>query len=85
MPSYYFLNSSLPYLEIGVPPPINSHYLTGLLRLNLSFRDYQKSMVMRRIIDIENLRALWLEKPFDVRGNFNDNNIRRNTGETTGS
>ncbi|MBT3394435.1 MAG: DUF2764 family protein [Waddliaceae bacterium] len=70
MSNYYFSSSALPAIEVGVKPTISFLEVKGLLKLNISARDYQKSVIVRRLIDIENLRALWKGESFDHRGNY---------------
>lgn len=70
MAEYYFVGTLLPSLSLGIPPEISIEKLEVLLRDNLTYHDYQKTMVLRRFYDILNLRALFLEEEFDPRGEF---------------
>ncbi|MBN4066895.1 DUF2764 family protein [Simkania negevensis] len=67
---YYFLASLLPQLEMGHPPALHYSDLLPLLRENLTERDFSLVEVMRRLTDLDNIRALWLERGVDPRGNF---------------
>jgi hypothetical protein len=68
MTKYYFVGTLLPSLSFDVPPEISFEKLESLLRDNLTTRDYEKTLVIRRFYDILNLRALWLEEEPDPRG-----------------
>ena len=70
MSNYYFSSSAIPTLKVGEKPTITFLEFKGLLKLNISARDYAKTVVVRRLIDIENLRALWKGETFDSRGNY---------------
>jgi len=71
MGNYYFTSSALPKLKVGERPEMGSHIFTILLKLNLSSKDYQRTVDMRRLVDINNLRALWRGDQCDPRGNYN--------------
>ncbi len=75
MSNYYFLSSLLPALSIGEPSPLPFNELEDLLEYNLSKDDYEKVVVLRRMIDIENIRQLWRENPVDIRGNLSDKEL----------
>jgi hypothetical protein len=68
MAKYYFVGTMLPSLSFDAPPEISFEKLEVLLRDNLTFGDYEKTLVIRRFFDILNLRALWLEEELDPRG-----------------
>lgn len=69
MANYYFLATLLPPLKVGSPVELGSKELDHLLRQNLSKPDLEKVMILRRLIDIENIRALWQKQPLEVGGN----------------
>ena len=68
MAKYYFIGTLLPSLSFDIAPEISFARLEVLLRDNLTTRDYQKTLVIRRFFDILNLRALWLGEELDPRG-----------------
>jgi hypothetical protein len=68
MTKYYFLAIVLPPLSLDTPPDISFTELSQLLEDNLTQRDYEKTMIVRRFFDISNLRALWVGEPLDTRG-----------------
>ncbi len=68
MAKYYFIGTLLPSLSFDIAPEISFARLEILLRDNLTSRDYEKTLVIRRFFDILNLRALWLGEELDPRG-----------------
>jgi len=70
MSNLYFLSILLPELELEKPCDINFAELKSLLKENLSPADYDKTVVIRRYYDIENLRALWKGERHDLYGNL---------------
>lgn len=72
---YYFLGSILPDLQIGAVPDLNFHELIDLLCENLSESDKGKVEVIRRLYDIQNMRALWLGEELDKWGNLDQNEL----------
>jgi hypothetical protein len=72
---YYFLAASLPPLKLGEVPDISFEELVERFRVNLSKEDLEKTVVIRRAIDLANIRALLLEEPIDPRGNLNQTEL----------
>jgi hypothetical protein len=68
MAKYYFVGTLLPTLSFDAPPEISFAELELLLRNNLTTKDFEKTLELRRFYDILNLRNLWLEEPLDPRG-----------------
>ena len=62
-------------LKIGADPEIAFHELDFNLRLNLKKDDWHRVEVLRRYIDLENIRALLRREPLDLRGNFDQNEL----------
>jgi hypothetical protein len=75
MTQYYFIGTSLPPLRIGVKPEISFHELRDLLRMNLTPPDLEKFQDLLRLIDLSNIRAEWMGRPLDDRGNFQSNQL----------
>lgn len=75
MAEYYFLASLLPRLEIGHMPTLGFFELRELMRINLTPTDYEKVKTLLKMIDLDNLRALWTGEPFDPRGNYNKDEL----------
>lgn len=75
MSKYYFVGSYLPELKIGMPLEISFDDFDRLLRMNLSEHDYEKTKIIRRLWDIENLRSYWKKEPLDPRGNLDEKDI----------
>lgn len=72
MSRYYFLASLLPFsLNLGNPPEIPFQEFNDLCKQNLSEADLEKASVIRRYVDINNLRPFWQKKELDPHGNYN--------------
>lgn len=78
MGNYYYLASSLPSLQIGSPSDLSFRDFIFACRINLGKKDWEKTQVIRRYYDLENLRILLSkeqmsdvkEEEFDHHGNF---------------
>lgn len=70
MSEYFFLASLLPPLEIGHVPSLGFAEFKTLINESLTRRDLEKVRDFLHLIDLENLRALWANEPFDPRGNY---------------
>jgi hypothetical protein len=75
MSNYYFIVASLPPLSLKEKPEISFQELMVRLEMNLSKHDLEKTKVLRRIVDIYNIRALLMEEPVDLRGNLNEKEL----------
>lgn len=75
MGNYYFLAPSLPPLEFGRKPEISSEELASRLEINLSKEDFAKLIVLRRFVDLHNIRSLLLEEQLDPRGNLSEKEL----------
>lgn len=81
MKEYYFLASLLPQLEIGHVPSLGFPELKVLIEENVSSDDLRRVYLFLRLIDIENLRALWAGQRLDPRGNFNEVELRQSLSD----
>jgi hypothetical protein len=70
MANYYFVATLLPPLKVGSPPEIGSRELDFILRQNLAPADFEKVGIIRRLVDIENLRATIQKQPLEAGGNL---------------
>ncbi|MBA3957628.1 MAG: DUF2764 family protein [Parachlamydiaceae bacterium] len=70
--NYYFVATALPPLQIGVPPEISFEEFETLLQDNLTANDDDKTEVIRRFYDIQNIRAFWKNESLDPRGGLNE-------------
>ena len=75
MRNYYFLAASLPPLVLGETPDITFEELAYRLSINLSKEDLEKTKVLRRYFDIQNIRSLLLEETLDPKGNLNEKEL----------
>lgn len=75
MKNYYFVAPSLPSLVLGDAPEISYEELIYRLELNLSKKDLKKFETLRRLIDLQNIRALYSNAPLDKRGNLSEKEL----------
>lgn len=75
MANYYFLAASLPSLVLGEKPDLTFEELSFRLELNLSKKDFEKVVVLRRLIDLNNIKALFLEDAIDPKGNLTEKEL----------
>lgn len=72
MKNCLFLGAALPPLEWGETPQISFDALVELYRMNLSLSDFKKVELIRRLIDLNNVRQLLKKEPLDPRGNLTE-------------
>ncbi len=72
---YYFAISSFPPLSLGTRPALSYEEVRTMLSMNLIEWDMEKVKLMQRLVDIRNIRALWLGQPLDPRGNFGEKDL----------
>ena len=75
MHNYYFVAPSLPVLVLGEDPEMSFDELMQRLELNLDRGDLKKIEVIRRAVDLDNIRCLYLEKPLDTHGNLSEKEL----------
>jgi len=75
MGNAYFLAASLPPLELKEKPGITFEEFKNRLELNLSPKDLELASVLRRLVDLYNIRSLFLEEAIDPRGNFDEKEL----------
>lgn len=75
MANNYFLAASLPPLVLGERPDITFDELIWRIGMNLKGEDLKKTQVFRRWIDLNNIRALYLEDSIDPRGNLSEKEL----------
>lgn len=75
MRNYYFVVASLPPLSLREKTDMTFGELVLRLEINLTKADLEKTRVLRRLVDIYNIRALMTEEPVDPRGNLNEKEL----------
>lgn len=75
MRNYYFVVPSLPPLSLREKTDMTFGELMVRLEINLTKADLEKTKVLRRLVDIYNIRALMTEEPIDPRGNLNEKEL----------
>lgn len=75
MANYYFVAPSLPELVLGGRPDITFEEFQNRLEVNLTKEDFKKTLILRRFIDLNNIRSLLLEQPIDPRGTLNEKEL----------
>lgn len=73
MGQYYFAGTAIPGYNLESPTEYEFEVVKDLMRTNLSKKDYEKTVVVRRYFDIENIRCLWKKEEFDPYGNLDPN------------
>lgn len=73
--NYYFVVPSLPPLAMRERPEITFDELNVRLELNLDHADLEKTRILRRFVDIFNIRSLLMEETVDSRGNLNEKEL----------
>ncbi len=72
----FFVYGILPPLEFGIKPEISSKELTEIFDLNLSKLALNKVHVLKLLIDISNIYALFKNVSFDSKGNYSKSTIK---------
>jgi hypothetical protein len=75
MNNYFFILPSLPPLSLLDRPEITFDELMKRLELNLSKADWEKVVLLRRFIDIQNIRSLFMEETVDPKGNLSEKQL----------
>lgn len=84
MTKYYFVGTLLPSLSLDHPPEISFAELDRLLQDNLTSKDYEKTLAIRRYFDILNMRAFWLDEELDPRGELTSVELEEAWGSGVG-
>jgi hypothetical protein len=75
MCQYYFPISAFPPIVLGAKIEMSYEMARQMLFLNLSKSDWRQVILFQRIVDIRNIRALWLQAPLDPRGNYQEKDL----------
>lgn len=75
MRNYYFVVPSLPPLSLQDRPEISFEEFVARLEVSLDRKDLEKSRLIRRFVDVCNLRSLFMEEPIDSHGNLNEKEL----------
>ncbi len=72
MANYYFLATLLPPLRVGAPVEISSKELQYYMEQNLKLtpKDLAYFSALKRLVDIDNIRSIWLNGPFMPGGEY---------------
>ncbi len=84
MTKYYFVSTLLPTLSFEASPDLTFAELDRLFRDNLTAKDYEKTLLIRRFFDLLNLRAWWKGEPLDTRGVLPSGALEEAVGGRTG-
>ena len=71
MNRYPFLIASLPEIRLGVKPELLFKDVQDLLALNVGRSDLKKVAELLELVDIDNIKALWLGLPLHAAGHMN--------------
>lgn len=75
MGNYYFVAPSLPTLNFGEKAEVSFEEIASRLYLNLQPKDQKQATILRRYLDLNNIRALFLEESVDPRGNLTEKEL----------
>jgi len=75
MNNYYFVVPSLPVLRLGEIPDFSFKELIYRLEMNLSKKDRKQVATIRRLVDLQNIKALYLKKHLDDHGNLSEKEL----------
>ena len=75
MNNYYFVAPSLPVLVLGDIPDLSFKEVMYRLEMNLNKKDLEQVATIRRTIDLQNIRTLYLEEPLDDHGNLSEKEL----------
>jgi hypothetical protein len=75
MSSSIFLWSALPSLQLKSAPELSFDELIYLFKMNLLSSELEQVEVIRRYIDLKNVKHLLLHEPIDLRGNFTEKEL----------
>ena len=70
MARYYFLTTILPDVVLDEQPRLSFEELIPLYLTNMTASDFEQFQLLRRWIDIQNLRLFWEGLEVDPRGNW---------------
>lgn len=75
MKRYFYLAASLPELGLEFKPNVTFNEFIEDANTYLEKKDYQYVVIIRELIDIENIRRLLLEQAIDDRGNLSETSL----------
>ncbi len=75
MSRHYFLTTLLPSLRIGQMPELGSVELEFYLQQNLSREELKTVQVLRRLIDLDNIRLFLQNEPLSPGGNYTEKEL----------
>lgn len=75
MGNYYFLAASFPTLTLGDKPEITFEEVYHRLEVNLSKKDFKRVEVLRRFVDLQNIRLLLKDQTLEPFGNLNEKEL----------
>ena len=72
---FYYVISAFPPIMLGQKSEMTYEEARQMVALNLILPDWNQVVLLQRLVDIRNIRALWLREPFDPRGNLKENDL----------
>jgi hypothetical protein len=73
--NFYYVISAFPPISIGQKSEMTYEEALQMVALNLSPADWKQVVLLQRLVDIRNIRALWLQEPLDPRGNLKEKEL----------
>lgn len=75
MGQYYYAVSAFPPIVFGAALEMSYEAARQMIALNATGSDWRRVVLFQRVVDIRNIRALWLQAPFDPRGNYQEKDL----------
>ncbi len=75
MDNTFFVAPSLPTLVLGEDPEVTFEEVMFRLSVNLDRKSLKMVQTIRLLVDLYNIRALYLQQPLDEHGNLNEKEL----------
>jgi hypothetical protein len=72
---FYYVISAFPPIMLGQKSEMTYEEARQTVILNVRPFDWEQVVLLQRLVDIRNIRALWCREPFDPRGNLKENEL----------
>jgi hypothetical protein len=72
---FYYVISAFPPVAVGQKSEMTYEEARQMIALNAPPADWKQIVIFQRLVDIQNIRALWLKEPLDPRGNLKENEL----------
>jgi hypothetical protein len=84
MTNYYFLANLCSDISLDIACEEGFSEFMGYLKINLTEKDLKGALTVQTLIDLYNLRALWMNEPLDPRGSRSKEDLQEDISTKTG-